>query len=72
MIYAFNPSTWKTEVGGSLWIWDQLGPQSKFQDSQDYTENHGLKQLQKQNKQTNHCDCMDPEHNKVSNVFAIQ
>jgi hypothetical protein len=38
MVHAFNPSTWEAEAGGSLWIQDQPVLQSKFQDSQSYTE----------------------------------
>jgi hypothetical protein len=35
---AFNPSIWETEAGRSLWVQGYLGLQSKFQDSQGYTE----------------------------------
>jgi hypothetical protein len=35
VVYVFNPNTWEVEAGGSLWVWGQLGLQSKFQDSQD-------------------------------------
>ena len=36
--YTFNPSTQEAETGRSLWAWGQPGLQSKFQDSQSYTE----------------------------------
>ena len=37
--HAFNPSTQRgREAGGSLWVWGQPGLQSKFQESQSYTE----------------------------------
>ena len=51
VVHTFNPSTWEAEVGRSLWVWDQPGLQSKFQDSQRNTEKS---HLEKQNKQTNH------------------
>ena len=35
--HAFNASTRETEAGG-FWVWGQPGLQSKFQDSQGYTE----------------------------------
>jgi hypothetical protein len=35
-----------------FWVWGQLGLQSEFQDSQDYTEKPCLEK-QKTNKQTN-------------------
>jgi hypothetical protein len=28
--YAFNPSTWETETGGSLWVWGQYGLHREF------------------------------------------
>jgi hypothetical protein len=40
-----NLSTWEAEIGGSLSL-GQPGLQSKFQDSQDYTEKLYLKQKQ--------------------------
>jgi hypothetical protein len=36
-VYPFNTSTQETEAGGS-WVQGQPGLQSKFQDSQGYTE----------------------------------
>ena len=36
--HAFNSSTQETDTGGSLWVQDQLGLQSKFHNSQSYTE----------------------------------
>ena len=51
--YAFNPITWLAEAK-NLWVQDQLGIKSEFQDSQVYTEKPSLKKIIKQtNKQTN-------------------
>ena len=38
MVHTFNPSTWEAEAGGSLSVQGQADLQSKFQDSQGYTE----------------------------------
>ena len=38
VVHVFNPSTGEAEAGRFLWVWDQPGLQSKFQDSQGYTE----------------------------------
>ena len=51
MAQAFNPSTWEAEIGGSLWVWGQPGLQSKFQDSQGYTEKPCLKKPIKKEKE---------------------
>jgi hypothetical protein len=50
VVCTFNPSTWKAEAGGSLWVPDQPGLQSKFQDSQGYIE---IPCFQKQNQTKN-------------------
>ena len=48
---AFNPSTWDVEAGGFLWVQDQPGLQSKFQNKlQSYTGNPCLR---KQNQTKN-------------------
>ena len=33
MVHTFNPSTREAESSRSLWVWNQLGLQSEFQDS---------------------------------------
>jgi hypothetical protein len=38
VVQAFSPSSQKAEAGGSTWVQGQSGLQSKFQDSQGYTE----------------------------------
>jgi hypothetical protein len=38
VVPTFNPRTQEAEADESLWIWGQSGLQSKFQDSQDYSE----------------------------------
>ena len=45
MVYAFNPSTRKAEADGSLWVWDQPGLQSEFQDSQGCLEDPVSKKI---------------------------
>jgi hypothetical protein len=46
--HAFNPSTWEAEAGGFLfWVRGQPGLQSKFQDSQGYTEKPCLEEKKK-------------------------
>ena len=49
--HAFNPSTGRQKQA-DFWVWSQLGLQSEFQDSQDYTEKSSLEKKQT-NKQTN-------------------
>ena len=39
MVYAFNPSTWETEAGGSLYFQDQPGLQSEIQESKGTQKN---------------------------------
>jgi hypothetical protein len=54
MTHTFNPSTWEAEADWSMWVRDQPGLQSQFQDSQDcYTEKPCLKTQTKPTKQTN-------------------
>jgi hypothetical protein len=48
--HTFNPSTWEVEAGRFLSL-SQPGLQSKFQDSQGYTEKPCLENKQK-TKQT--------------------
>ena len=64
VVWDFNPNTWNTEAGGSLWVQGQPGLQSEFQDSQDcYTEKPCLKRTK--NKQKNlYFICM-PAHNLI-------
>jgi hypothetical protein len=38
VVRAFNSRTQKAGAAGSLWVRDQPGLQSEFQDSQGYTE----------------------------------
>jgi hypothetical protein len=38
LVCAFNPSTQEANAGGSLWVQDQPGLQSEFQDCQSYVE----------------------------------
>ena len=38
VVLAFNPSTREVALGGSLWVGDQPGLQSEFQDSPGCTE----------------------------------
>ena len=38
MAHAFHPSTQEAEAEGSLWVQDQSGLQSEFQNSQEYAE----------------------------------
>ena len=40
------PAIGRHEAGGSLWVWDQPGLQSEFQDSKGYTEKPCLKKTQ--------------------------
>jgi hypothetical protein len=50
MAPVFNPSTWEAKEDGSLWVWGQLGLQSKFQFNQGvYRET--VSQKTKTNKQ---------------------
>jgi hypothetical protein len=53
-VYAFNPSTWEAEAGGSQ-VRDHPGLQSEFQDSQGYTEKPCLEKT-KQNNNNNKKD----------------
>ena len=41
--HTSDPNTQEAEADKSLWIWDQPGLQSEFQDSQDYIERPCLK-----------------------------
>ena len=56
VVHTFNSSTWETEAGGSLWVWDQPSLQSEFQ------ERPGLNKTPswntKSNKQTNKQKCL--------------
>ena len=47
--HAFNPSTQQVD----FWVWSQPGLQSKFQDSQDYTEKLYLKKKKEKKKEKN-------------------
>ena len=49
--HTVNPSIQEAEAGGSLWFQGQPGLQSKFQDSQSYTEKLCLKKLNQPTKQ---------------------
>jgi hypothetical protein len=43
--YTFNPRTWETEADRCLWVQEQPGLQSNFQDIQGYTEKPCLKNI---------------------------
>ena len=66
MAHAFNPSTGEAEAGESLWVQDQAGLQSEFQDSQDYTEKTSLKKQtnKKKTKQKNKKTKKKPKNKK--------
>jgi hypothetical protein len=53
MVHTFNPSTYKAEAGGSLWIQDHPGIQSEFKDSQGYTEKPCLEKQSKAKQKIN-------------------
>lgn len=52
VVHTFNPCTWETEAV-DLWIWDQSGLQSKFQDGVGYTEKpcHKQRKRKKEGKE---------------------
>ena len=55
---AFNASTQEAEAGEPLWVLGQFGLQSKFQDSQGYTEKLCLpkqKQKEEEEKRKKYC-----------------
>jgi hypothetical protein len=53
VVHTFNPSTKEAQAGRFLWVQDQPGLQSEFQDSQDSTEKFYLdKQANKHNSIT--------------------
>ena len=49
-IFIFNPSTWEAEAVRSLWVPDQPGLHSEFQDSQGYIIRLCLKKKKKKKK----------------------
>jgi hypothetical protein len=51
MVHTFNPSTWETEAGVSLWVWGQPGLQSEFYDSWSLIVRHCLQTKQNKRKQ---------------------
>ena len=56
-MHTFNPITWEAEAGGGQ---GQVGLQSEFQDSQDYTEKPCLnKQTNKQKEPIDICNLVD-------------
>ena len=74
VVHTFNPSTQEAEAGGSLWVQDQPGLHSEFQDSQGcYTEKSCLekkkKQKQKQtNKQNSLCKGLEGERRAATEL----
>ena len=50
--HTFTPSTREAEAGGSLWVQDQPGLQSKLHDSQDYVEKPCLEKQAKKKKKS--------------------
>jgi hypothetical protein len=48
--HTFNPSTWERQRQGNFSVRGQPGPQSKFQDSQGYTEKPCEKPKKKKKK----------------------
>ena len=50
VVYVFNPSTWEADAGVSLFVQSQPGLQSKFQNSQGYTEKPCPEKQNKTNK----------------------
>ena len=84
--HTFNTSTWEVEAGGSLWVWDQPGLQSEFQDSQGcYTETLSQKQKQKTDQKDPYikkcfaliqhkniwCSSQNKEHRKRGRMFPL-
>jgi len=62
--HTFNPRTGETKAGGSLWVRGQPDLQSKFQDSQGYTDKSYLEQP-KHNQPTN--QPTNPQTNQPTN-----
>jgi hypothetical protein len=63
-VYAFNSSTQDGEAGGSLWVQGLPGLESKFQDSQGYTEKPCPEKKQNKTKQKKN---QETKQNKTKN-----
>jgi hypothetical protein len=51
LVCTFNLSVWEDKAGVFLWVWDQPGLQSKFQDSWGYVERICLNKQSQTNPQ---------------------